>query len=237
MLGYAMLVPAPIDYSARGPGIDNRANCFAAVGMVITGYAWWVLVVTLATSLHGVLATTEGSGRTRQTLIAAVAAAVLLGYVVRLEAHGRKWDEAAAEQRRAIAGMRRLVPVPPTPDTTLYVFGAPAYTALSIPIFAGGGTMDLFSAVKVLFDEPALGAFPVTAEAHVRCTRTGMEYEAVNPPSAPPYGKVVLVDLTNDRVWTPADRAACVRVLDTIPRRPTLMDGTSDFGSDNASLG
>lgn len=116
-----------------------------------------------------------------------MSAVIGLGYVDRIDADKAQWALASTLQQRELKALRRALPDPPSGARVL-LFGAPAYTASGVPIFAA--PWDLNGAVKLLWHDGSVSAYPVIAGTVVVCGSAavipvGAEYDVTQQA---PYG-------------------------------------------------
>lgn len=206
-IGYAMIFPAADRYPLYAPGVQNRTNCFAALG-------YSLLVVFAAGAVAAAIAAVapriseRQRARLRAALAAGFLAAFFLAYTVRIVQDERRWTRAAEMQAEILEGSHRLVPSPPA-DATIFTSPYPGYSSPSVPIFGGGGNNDELGAFKVSYDSEELRAFPLL-EGQEICGATAMATsDAAN--SKTEYSKGILIDLRASSVYRPQDRAQCLR--------------------------
>ena len=206
-VGYAMLIPAGDNYPPYSPGVLNRVNCMAALGICL-------LVVFGAAAIGEMVAgaVPNLSERTRGLVRGILAGALILGflgiYTAKVTDDGDHWQEAAEYQAPILAGSHRLVPSPP-PDATIFTSPYPGYSAPAIPIFGGGGNNDELSAFMVSYDMEGLRAFPLLEAVGVTCGARRIATKDTTT-SGTLYGKAFLVDLRANRVYRPRSQAECV---------------------------
>ena len=206
-VGYLMIVPKADQYPLYAPGVQNRVNCFAALGIS-------VLVVLLIAAVASILvaALPRLSEDVRAPLRQAVTAVLFLGilavYVVRISEDEERWRTAAAIQAQILAGAHALVPSPPA-RATIFTSPSPGYSAPSIPIFGGGGNDDELSAFRVSYDSGRLRAFPLLEAVGVTCGPRTM-WTSDTGKSETDYGKAILVDFRASTVRRPRNRRECL---------------------------
>jgi hypothetical protein len=202
-VAYAIFIPAAPYYSPLQPGVGNRVNAAAAIGLVVAAYGALMVAATLA--FRGVPRWTGWAAGT-----AALGAVVIGGgYVHRVDVDENAWDAASKAQGTVIATLRRVVPAP-RPGSTIYTFGYPAYEAPGVPIFAS--SWDLRGAVRDLYDDGSVSGYPAIAGTSLTCAPTtlypsGNEY---GPRYGARYGRVYLVDVPTGRVARPRNRPQCL---------------------------
>jgi hypothetical protein len=208
VVGYLMIVPVADRYPLYAPGVQNRTNCFAALGFsALTVFA----MATVAAML--VAAVPRLSETARARLRAALAGTLVLGmlvvYTVRVVQDANRWQRSAEIQAQILAGAHALVPSPP-PDATVFTSPYPGNASPSVPIFAGGGNNDEVGAFKVSYGSDEMRAFPLLEGAGLICGRTGMETPNAGN-SETEYGKAILVDFRTSIVYRPKGRSECVK--------------------------
>jgi hypothetical protein len=221
-LGYVMLVPAGADYPPYSPGVQNRANCFAALGICL-------FVVLLAVALGALLAAAipRASEATRGRVRIVAAGALILGllgvYTVRIDESSDRWRKVAEIQPGILASSQELVPSP-EPDATIFTSGFPGYSAPGIPIFGGGGNEDEVGAFKVIYDEPEIRAFPLLDQIGLDCG--ALRVSTPDAPNSPTrYGRAIIVDPLAQRVYRPRTQRQCDEVVEAIPFGPSYLSG------------
>jgi hypothetical protein len=206
-IGYLMIVPAADRYPLYAPGVQNRTNCFAALG-----FSTLTVFVLAAVAALLVAVLPRLSEQTRKQLRGGLAGVLVLGllavYTVRISEDADRWVEATDIQKQVLETTQALVPSPP-PDATFFTSPAPGYSAPSVPIFGGGGNNDAVGAFKVAYDSDEMRAFPLFDGVEDICGRTGMSTpDAGN--SETEYGKAILVDLRVGAVYRPAGQRECL---------------------------
>ena len=206
-VGYAMIVPVADRYPIYAPGIQNRTNCFAALGIS-------ALLVFLAATVGSMLAGAipRISAQARAQARAGFTAALILGaigvYTVRVTQDADRWTQASEIQAEVLEQARSLVPSPP-PDATIFTSPYPGIAAPGVPIFGGGGNNDEVGAFKVMYDSDEMRAFPLLREVGLTCGPEQMsQINAGNSETA--YGKAILIDFRTRAVYRPANRRECI---------------------------
>ena len=210
VVGYAMIVPVADRYPIYAPGVQNRTNCFAALGIS-------ALVVFLAAAVSGMVAgalprlSAAARGQTR----AAVAAVLILGvvgvYTVRVSQDADRWTEAADIQDEILTQTQELLPSPPA-DATIFTSPFAGNSSPGVPAFGGGGNNDEVGAFKVTYDSEEMRAFPLLGEAPLTCGAEEMSQENAGN-SGTEYGKGYLVDLRTGTVYRPMTPPQCREAL------------------------
>jgi hypothetical protein len=208
-IGYLMIVPAGERYPLYAPGVQNRTNCFAALGLC-------ALVVFLAAALASMVAAAVPglTAKSRSELRGLLAGILVLGmfavYTVRITEDESRWTKSAEIQAEILAGSQAIVPSPP-PDATIFTSPYPGYSSPSLPIFGGGGNNDEVGAFKVSYDSEEMRAFPLLEGNGIICGRKQMSTpDAGN--SETDYGKGIFIDLRTDTVYRPRNRRRCLAV-------------------------
>lgn len=206
-IGYLMIVPAGERYPLYAPGVQNRSNCFAALGLC-------ALVVFLACAIASMIASVvpgldkKARREVRLVLSAAFVLAMVVTYTVRIIEDESRWTKAAEVQAAILAGSQQLVPDPP-PDATIFTSPYPGYSAPAVPIFGGGGNNDAVGAFKVTYDSEEIRAFPLLDGVGIICGRSNMATpDAGNSGTA--YGKGIFIDLRTSTVYRPQNRRQCL---------------------------
>lgn len=206
-IGYLMLIPAADRYPVYSPGVQNRVNCFAALGIC----ALVVFVIGAVAAMVAAVVPRLAEGR-RAQLRAGLTGLLLLAafglYTLRVVEDGRNWAKAAEVQAEVLDEAHALLPSPP-PDSTIFTSPFPGYSAPSIPIFGGGGNNDQLGAFKVGYDSDEMRSFPLLGETELECGPTSVAHpDAGN--SETEYGKAILLDFRTDTVYRPRNRRQCV---------------------------
>lgn len=206
-VGYAMLIPVADRYPIHAPGIQNRTNCFAALGIS-------ALVVFLAASIAAMVSgalpriSAQVRGQVRWALTGLLIFGVLGAYTVRVTQDADRWVQAAEIQDDLITQAQELVPSPPA-DATIFTSPYPGNTSPSVPVFGGGGSNDEYWAFKVLYGNEELRAFPLLASVGLTCGRDAMsQSDAGN--SRTEYGKAILIDTRTRTVYRPRNPEQCL---------------------------
>jgi len=207
--GYAAFVPGEPEYAPLSPGVGNRINIFAAIGIVALVYALFRLAATLI----------SGAGARPRTLASALAAAACLavgvGYVERLETDKANWARAAALQQRVLTGLPAALG-DSAHGRRIYSTGHELYAAPGIPVFAF--SYDLDGAVKLALEDPTVTAFPTHPDGGVQCGSALVRpFDPAGERSAPAlYGRALLVDVASGRSTRIDSRADCRAAADLL---------------------
>jgi hypothetical protein len=214
VVGYLMLVPVVDRYPIYAPGIQNRTNCFAALG-----FSALTVFVMAAVAAMVVAALPRLSERRRARLRALLAGVLVLGIfgvsALRIRQDEEKWERAAEIQAAVLRQAHELVPAPPE-GVTIFTSPYPGSVSPSVPIFGGGGDNDELGAFKVTYDAEELRAFPLLQGVELTCGRTISTPDAGN--SETEYGEALLVNFRTGRIFRPRTRAECLR--DQKPMEP-----------------
>jgi hypothetical protein len=206
-VGYAMIVPVADRYPVYAPGVQNRTNCFAALGIS-------ALIVFLAAAVGAMLsgALPRVSARVRAQARAGITAVLILGlvgaYTVRVTQDADRWTQSADIQEEILTQAQELVPTPPN-DATIFTSPYPANAAPAVPAFGGGGNNDEVGAFKVTYDSDEMRAFPLIVDVGLTCGPSQMsQVNAGN--SETEYGKAILIDFRTRTVYRPANQRQCL---------------------------
>jgi hypothetical protein len=206
-VGYAMIVPVADRYPLYAPGVQNRTNCFAALGIS-------ALIVFLAAAGSAIVAGTlpRISARLRSQVRWVLAGLLILGvigvYTVRVSQDADRWVQSAEIQDEILTQTQELVPSPP-PDATIFTSPYPGNSAPGVPAFGGGGNNDQLGAFKVAYGSEEMRAFPLIVDIGLTCGTDQMsQLNAGN--SETEYGKAILVDLRTRTVYRPRNQRECV---------------------------
>ena len=207
VIGYLMIVPAADRYPLYAPGVQNRTNCFAALGFC----ALVVFLIAALVSMFTVLLprlSEKNRAELRAILTGLLVVGVFAVYTVRIVENGQRWAKAAEVQEEILSNAHDLVPTPP-PDATIFTSPYPGYAAPSIPIFGGGGNNDQLGAFKVSYGLDELRSFPLLEGMSEICGRTSMSTpDAGN--SETEYGKAILADFRTSDVYRPQNQRQCL---------------------------
>jgi hypothetical protein len=205
--GYLVLLPAA-GYNPAHRGIANRVNGFSALGIAALVYA---LVMLAALQLGDRLR------RPAAPIALALTALLAVGYALRLQSDERHWRDAADAQERVLtelAGTRT-----PPPGGGLAAFQVPAFTAPGVPVFHQ--SWDLTGALRLLWDDHSLEAYPVNNGRTVACAAADIEVTGDDEKAQLPYGRTRFFDAANGRSAPIRSRADCrVWIATGRPREP-----------------
>lgn len=213
LIGYLMLIPAADRYPVYSPGVQNRVNCFAALGICAL-----VVFVLGAVASMAVAALPQTSMKVRARLRATLTGVLVLGmfgvYTLRIVEDGHDWAKAAEVQEEVLVEAQALLPSPP-PDSTIFTAPYPGHSAPSIPIFGGGGNNDQLGAFKVAYDAEELRSFPLLGETELECGATSMAQPETGN-SETDYSKAILIDFRTDTVYRPRSRRECIEYTEAM---------------------
>lgn len=206
-IGYAMIVPVADRYPLYAPGVQNRTNCFAALGIC-------ALLVFIAATVGSMLAgalpriSSQARAQARAGITALLILGVIGAYTVRVTQDADRWKQASDIQAEILAQAQELVPSPP-PDATIFTSPYPANAAPGVPAFGGGGNNDEVGAFKVTYDSDEMRAFPLIIGVGLTCGPDEMsQVNAGN--SETEYGKAILIDLRTRTVYRPKNPSECL---------------------------
>ncbi len=205
-IGYAMIVPVADRYPLYAPGVQNRTNCFAALGIS-------ALLVFMAAAVGAMLAgalprlSAQARAQARMGITAALILGVVGVYTVRVTQDADRWTQSAEIQEEILTQTRELLPSPPA-DATIFTAPYPGNASPSVPAFGGGGNNDEVGAFKVTYDSEEMRAFPLLSGLGLICGSKEMsQSNAGNSGTA--YGKGYLVDLRARVVYRPMTPGQC----------------------------
>jgi hypothetical protein len=183
------------------PGIDNRINVFAGLGVCLLVYAIVACAAHLLVGSHS-LATGLALG---------LAAVIAVGYGTRLASDEADWKNAADRQAEIVKGADAGLSSVPR-GTTVLSFGAPAQTAPGVPVFSR--FWDLGGALRLHSGGAVTSAYPVYEGVSVSCERRlaidgGEGYGRFELP----YQRLYFGDLDAGRGAWVASRASCDKAL------------------------
>lgn len=207
VVGYAMIVPVADRYPLYAPGVQNRTNCLAALGIS-------ALLVFLAAAVSGMLAGAlpSVSSKVRAQVRTGIAAVLIVGaigvYTVRVTQDADRWTQSAEIQAEILDQAQELVPNPP-PDATIFTSPFAANAAPAVPAFGGGGNNDEVGAFKVLYGSEEMRAFPLIVDIGLTCGPDAMS-QANAGNSETEYGKAILIDFRTRNVYRPKNQSQCL---------------------------
>jgi hypothetical protein len=213
--GWVLIIPANPYYNPNGLGVGDRINAVATIGIVIMIYAAAVLLATLIILVAKSVRFVPADQRTVGALSLIVAMAVAVGYANKIQDDQRTWNHAASDSTHVLEIVKYDVPSPGS-GSTIYTFDYPGSEQWGIPIFTF--SWDLDYAVKLLFDDPSISAYPIVAGINeMTCGRKAMGPSggewSINVQGSP-YGSGVFVNATTgdaQRIFSPPECRAALR--------------------------
>jgi hypothetical protein len=193
--GYLVLLPAA-GYNPAHRGIANRVNGFSALGIAALVYA---LVMLAALQLG------ERLRRPAAPIALALTALLAVGYVVRLHSDERDWGDAADTQERVLDDLAETRP--PPLGGGLAAFHVPAFAAPGVPVFHQ--SWDLTGALRLLWDDHSLQAYPVNNGRTVVCAPGNVKVTGDDETAQLQYGRTRFFDDANRRSTPIRSRAGC----------------------------
>jgi len=158
--GWVLYVPADPYYNPAQPGVGNRVNAMAAIGLTIVVYAVIVLSVTLL--FRGL----PHRARAAAALSAVLAAMLAIGYADKTRDDQQAWARATTAANDVLAAITSAIPDPPV-GSTIYTFGHPGSERPGILVF--GFTWDLQGAVRLEYNDPGVTAYPILEGTTIDC--------------------------------------------------------------------
>ena len=205
--GYAITLGSlhPLD-----PGANNRGNMFAALGFALLLYSLLMAV--------GILWGRGAWAPRAPALVLAAAALIAVGYVDRLQRDERLWLDAQSRQKAVLASLEQLGR--PAAGSTIYAFGFPAHVATAVPVFAY--SWDLDGAVKLLWDDSSLAAYPIHQRLRLICDEESVRPQGfgLGRENAASYPSALLVDVASGASFRPASQATCRAALARLEAGP-----------------
>jgi hypothetical protein len=213
--GWLLYIPADPYYQVDAPGVGNRTNVMAAIGVALAVYAVVVLAATLL--FRGV----PRWWRPATALAVALAAILAVGYARQARNDVRMWDHATAQSNAVLAAMQRALPDPPH-GSTIYTFGHPGSVAPGVVVFAF--SWDLVGAARLTYRDPTLAAYPVLEGSSLDCGTDDMG--PAGPGSLPAfrarYGTAILVNVATATAQKIDSRAECRAAAPRFPPGPVF---------------
>ena len=214
VVSWALFVPTSAYYHPGQPGIGNRVNAVAAIGVVLVVYAAAVLATTLLARL---LPYRRNLAIAMSSCLAAICA---IGYADRTRMDQQSWARAARAADGVIAAVKEAVPNP-VRGSTIYTFGHPGSERQGIPIFARA---DLVGAVRLAYDDQFLIGLPVLEGTAIDCHRTGLTPvgEVWTKQHGARYGKAYFVDVPSSTGQRIDSRETCAAALSQFGPGPVV---------------
>jgi hypothetical protein len=201
---YAIYIPADPYYVPLQPGVGNRVNVLAAVGLVVLAAAVVVLGATLIASAiprrHRVLAAGSLAGLTL-CLIGA-------GYVSTVRNDAARYDRAFVREQ-AILGLVHARLATPPHGSTIYVVGAPIFEAPGVPVFAA--SWDFHGAIDYVYRDRSLNGYPILPGVTFVCGTDSMYPTGggFGPANGARYGVAFILNTVTQRIAAIRNRSTC----------------------------
>jgi hypothetical protein len=219
---YAIYIPADPYYVPLQPGVGNRVNVLAAIGLVMLAAAVVVLAATLVSAALPPNRRSLAAGS-----IAGVALALIgFGYVDTVRADAGQYDRAFTTEQSVIDLVRGKLP-PPQRHSTVYLVGAPIFEGPGVPIFAA--TWDFRGAVDVVYADRTILGDPILPGVKFVCGANRM-YPSGNgfgPGNGARYGRSFLVNYRLQSVVALTSQQACVAASKTAIPGPYVVEDTA----------
>jgi hypothetical protein len=204
--GWLVLAPADPYYSPGVLGVGTRINAFVAIPLSVLVFSLAAIVGTLVARVF------KARAYLPIGITLAAVLAVWFGDLRHVLNDKTAWDRAASLQRHELSVLRRSIPTP-APGTRMLAFGSPGFAALGVPVFAA--PWDLDGAVKLLWNNGTLAAYPVIAGTVIECLPSevvpvGAGYAT---DQSAPYGTVYFVDVASGRAVRIRSQQQCVAQL------------------------
>jgi hypothetical protein len=212
---YAIYVPADPYYVPLQPGVGNRVNVLAALGLVALAAAIVALVATLVTAPLPV---------TYRRLAASCLVGVALfvigeQYVHITRVNAAAYDRAFNEEQAVLGTLHSQLPHPPH-SSMIYVVGHPIFESPGIPIFAA--SWDFHGAVDYIYGDPTLQGNPIVPGVTFVCGPNSVYPTGggFGPGNGAPYGRAFLLEMQVQKVFPLRDRASCTAAAATATPGP-----------------
>jgi hypothetical protein len=214
--GWILYIPADPYYQIDAPGVGNRTNVMAAIGVVTVVYSTFILAVTLL--FRG----TPNWKRSAAILSTVLAVLLAFGYAQDTRKDQQAWAHAADRSDQMLANIETALPDPP-PESTIYTFNYPGSYAPGVIIFSF--SWDLNGAIKLAYDDPTLIGYPILEGTTMRCGPdsvgpTGPEW---TEPQNALYGKAFFVDVAGVRSESIDSRRQCLRAVSRFAPGPLIV--------------
>jgi hypothetical protein len=165
--------------------------------------------------------------RRRSVVLVAAAALVIVSAAWRIRSNAEDYARAADLQGRALVGVRAALERPPS-GATLFTFGVPGYSAPAVPVFAE--EWDLDGAVRLLYRDATLNAYPVVAGMRLTCdpsgvmaSQSGPTYgDGISTNRPAEHGRTYFVEPATRRAVRVDDAGVCQRALRDLEAGPLL---------------
>jgi hypothetical protein len=197
--GYLVLLPVE-GYNPAHRGIANRLNVFSSLGIATFVYS--------LSMLAGLVLAWRWGRRAALGVGLGLVAILAVGYSARLLSDERNWHDAAVDQREVLDAIRGS-PRPATRDRFV-AFQVPAFTAPGVPVFHE--TWDLTGALRLLWRDYSLDAYPANNGRVIACRRGGT-YVVGGGATRLPYGRTRFFGARTGRSRRVGSRADCERSM------------------------
>jgi hypothetical protein len=201
-------------------GYGNRGNIVVALPISALVYAFVALAALIVVPRRR-----KADASPALVVTASVAIVIGLGYAHLVRNDIGRWNRAAALQERVLAGLEATVP-DPRPGSVLYAYGFPALVSPGVLVFAQ--TWDLSSAVKLVWDDHTLRAYPIVEGTRFACAKSGL-YPFASPvgdgygrAQGAPYGKAIFVDAASRRARLVRSKNECRKVAESLRPGPVV---------------
>jgi len=213
--GWVLYIPADPYYQVDSPGVGNRTNVMAAIGVILVVYSALVLAATLL--FRG----KENRKSFATVLVTILAVLLAIGYARDTRRDQLAWANATDETDWMLASLEASLPEPP-PESTVYTFNYPGSHAPGILIFSF--SWDLNGAIKLVYDDPTLAGYPILEGARMRCDRrrVGPTEMGWAPAQSAAYGAAFFVDVARSRAERIDSRQQCLRAVDRFTPGPLI---------------
>jgi hypothetical protein len=216
---YAIYIPADPYYVPLQPGVGNRVNVLAAIGLVILAVAVVVLTATLIAAVLPAERRALAAGGIAGLALCLIGA----GYVNTVRADAGRYDRAFT-QEQAVLGFVHARLAPPPHGSTIYVVGAPIFEAPGVPVFAA--SWDFRGAVDYIYGDRSLIGYPILPGVTFVCAAHDMYPTGggFGPGNGAHYGLAFVVNTTTQRVTAIRNRSACVAAAATAVPGPFQLE-------------
>jgi hypothetical protein len=216
---YAIYIPADPYYVPLQPGVGNRVNVLAAIGLVILAVAVVVLAATLIASAVPAVHRPLAAGALAGVALCLIGA----GYVDTVRADAGRYDRAFTEEQ-AVLGLVRSRLAPPPHGSTLYMVGAPIFEAPGVPVFAA--SWDFHGAVDYIYGDRSLIGYPILPGVTFVCGANSMYPTGggFGQGNGAYYGMAFMVNVTTARVTAIRNRSTCAAQAATAVPGPFQLE-------------
>jgi hypothetical protein len=217
--GYLTLVPATYGQPLDG-GIENRVNMISAFGYVAVAYSAAMIVGTLIVRRRRL------GPALAPALALALAVVMAGGYLHKLGTDKTAYDASYAQQQRVLAAVGKTLGQPKR-GAIIYAFNFSSFTEPGVPVFAW--IWDFNPALKVQFQDPSIGGYPILPGTTWSCGKTRMYPNSpfgTGPGEWGPYGNSYFVDVGRGVAKRIDSRGQCSAATQQFQAGP-LKAGTS----------